>query len=228
VVAEVEEPAVNASDEEPASSRPTWIDEAQKRVGNTWREVVVTDEYATIDECYAERDKLLMIATGEFVKQFAGANGVYSTTVGPDGLERVHQPRPNAFPVIARYPALYRMGITADYLRREIAKDEYVETVERSFGPMKKLYTLVEFSPAVDNELRQRWAAYQRQERFAIVGIGAASILGLLSLVWGLLKVDTWTKGYYTKRLFLGVPLGILGLFGLYVLLVEMGFDLPH
>ena len=28
---------------------------------------------------------------------------------------------------------------------------------------------------------------------------------------YGLLKVDTWTKGYYTKRLFLGVPAAIIG-----------------
>ena len=27
----------------------------------------------------------------------------------------------------------------------------------------------------------------------------------------GLLKIDTWTKGYYTKRLFLGVPAVIIG-----------------
>jgi hypothetical protein len=32
----------------------------------------------------------------------------------------------------------------------------------------------------------------------------------------GMLKVDTATKGYYTKRLFLGVPLGIIGYFVLY------------
>jgi hypothetical protein len=32
-----------------------------------------------------------------------------------------------------------------------------------------------------------------------------------LTLVWGLLKIDTATKGYYTKRLFLGVPAAIIG-----------------
>ena len=69
------------------------------------------------------------------------------------------------------------MGIGADYVRREIvAKDpknnesrEYIETVERSFGPMKKLYLQIEFTPAVDRELRRHWDAHERQERFAIV-----------------------------------------------------------
>jgi hypothetical protein len=36
--------------------------------------------------------------------------------------------------------------------------------------------------------------------------------LACISLVWGLLKVDTWTKGYYSKRLFFGVPAVIIGI----------------
>ena len=53
-----------------------------------------------------------------------------------------------------------------------------------------------------------------------MVGVGAGSILGLLTLVFALLKIDTWTKGYYTKRLFLGVPAAIIGgllLMGLFI-----------
>jgi hypothetical protein len=86
---------------------------------------------------------------------------------------------------------------------------------------MKKLYTRVEFSQSVDNELRKRWDEYRREERFAIVGTGAGSVLALLGFVYGLLKVDTWTKGYYTKRLFLGVPAAIIGLGTLFTLLVD-------
>ncbi len=113
------------------------------------------------------------------------------------------------------------MGIGIDFIRREIARKEYVETVERSVGPMKQLYVQVEFSPSIDQELRQRWDELRRQNRFAIVGAGAGSVLGLLGLVFGLLKVDTWTKGYYTKRLFFGVPAAIIGGFGLLVLFME-------
>ena len=83
---------------------------------------------------------------------------------------------------------------------------------------MKKLWLQIEFTPDVQRELRQLWDAHQRQERFAMVGIGAGSILGLLSLVFALLKFDTWTKGYYSKRLFIGVPVAIIG--GWFLLLV--------
>ena len=51
--------------------------------------------------------------------------------------------------------------------------------------------------------------------------LGAGGVLGLLGLCYGLLKVDTWTKGYYTKRLFLGVPAAIIGLGTLLALLIE-------
>jgi hypothetical protein len=110
-----------------------------------------------------------------------------------------------------RIKKLQAMGITAEYVEREIGKDEYLETTEHSFGPMKKLYTLVEFSPAVNRELRQRWDAIERRERFSMVGLGATGVLGLLGMVWGLLKIDTATKGYYSKRLFIGVPAVIIG-----------------
>src|SRR5262249_7730559 len=107
------------------------------------------------------------------------------------------------------------MGISADYLRREIvAKEsksnetrEFVDTIDSPIGPMKTLYLQIEFTPAVDRELLRLWNTQERRERFAVVGVGAGSLLGLIGLVFGLLKVDTWTKGYYTKRLFIGVPL---------------------
>ena len=107
---------------------------------------------------------------------------------------------------------LHSAGITVPFIHQEIVKDQYFETVERSFGQMKKLYTLIEFNPKIDRQLRQYWDAFQRKERFAVVGAGAGGVLGLLGLCYGLLKVDTWTKGYYTKRLFLGVPAAIIGL----------------
>jgi hypothetical protein len=129
-----------------------------------------------------------------------------------------------------RLRALSDMGISAVYIHEKIvAKDpkngneacEYVETVDRTFGQMKKLYLQIEFSPAIDRELRAAWDTYQRNQRFWMFGTGATSVLGFLGFVFGLLKIDTWTKGYYSKRLFIGVPAAIIvGTF--FVLLVAM------
>ena len=119
----------------------------------------------------------------------------------------------------SRIHYLQNLGIDIDYVRREIvAKEpgsneqrEYLETVQRSVGPMKKLYLQVEFTPAFDREVKQRAESLERESRFGAVGAGAALVLSLLGGVWGLLKIDTATKGYYSKWLFIGVPTAIIG-----------------
>jgi hypothetical protein len=181
--------------------------------------VIVTDEFATKEECDREADRSLRRATFEHLQALVGKldDGSKPRFVPIDITDET---------VISdedRSAAghLNAMGITIDYIRREIAKDEYLETVERSFGPMKKLYTLVEFTPAVDRDLRARWDDLRRRERFAVVGIGAASMLGLLGMAWGLLRVDTLTRGYYTKRLFVGVPAAIIMLVALLAMMVS-------
>jgi hypothetical protein len=218
------EPERSASPTESKESRrPIWVRQAPKRVGNVRRDVIVTDEYATSEECEWAADRLLQLETFEHLQRLVGK---------PFDAQQAHLMRDYVLRIEGHTPwflqELEKAGITIDYIHHEIARDEYLEEVERSFGKMLKLYTQIEFTPAVENELRQRWQISQRQERFAIVGLGASSVLGLLGLAWGLLKVDTWTKGYYTKRLFIGVPLAVIGTFGLYALLLEMGFDLPH
>ncbi|HEX2475387.1 MAG TPA: hypothetical protein VHK01_11605 [Lacipirellulaceae bacterium] len=215
-----ERPGSRAPSKEP---RPEWALQRPKQVGNVRRDVVTTDEYSSSDECYWAADRLLQLKTYEHLQRLVGT---------PYDADQLLKMRALVLNVEGQTPwflaGLAKAGITVDYIRREIAQNEYLEESQRSFGPMLKLYTLIEFSPSVDNELRQRWEASQRQERFAFVGLGATGVLGLLGFAWGLLKIDTWTKGYYTKRLFIGVPLAILGTFGLYAWLAEMGFDLPH
>jgi hypothetical protein len=198
LAAELETP-----ESEPAKQRPQWVKDPPRRVGETHRDVIITDEYATVPECYRAADIQLKLATYDHLARLVGirnyADGNLSQLL--DGAVSD-----------SRLDALAAMGISIDYIRHEIAREEYVETVERSFGPMKKLYTLVEFTPPVDRELRNRWNAHERRERFGIVGLGASSVLGLIGLAYGLLKVDTVTKGYYSKWLFTGVPAAIIGL----------------
>jgi hypothetical protein len=203
----------------PEGPPPSWVEQAPKRVGHVRREVIATDEYATTEECYLAADILLQVKTYEHIRWLTGSPQDADKYIRLDGTTL--SPSELATHATGLFRQLQNAGITVDYIRREIAKDEHLQTVERSIGPMKKLYTLLEFSPSVDADLRQNWEASQRQARFAFVGFGASSVLGLLGLAWGLLKVDTMTKGYYTKRLFVGVPLGILGLFGLLVLFME-------
>ncbi len=188
--------------------RPAWVDLPPKRVGNTRRSVIVAGDFSTREECDREADRLLMLATADHLAELTGTSFVTThadqTIMLPGGSKTIAK-------TDDRIRQLQRMNVGLDFVRREIAKDEYEETVQLSFGPMKRLYTLVEFTPSVDTDLLGRWDAIRRQERFAVVGAGAGSVLGLIGLAFGLLKVDTWTKGYYTKWLFLGVPAAIMG-----------------
>jgi len=219
-----------SDDANPVAVRPSWVDEGPKRIGEVQRRIITTDEYATIEECNQAADIYLQLATYDHLMSLVDRHRsigstrptltFHDNTVLADGRMIVAS---NGYVADYRLDALASMGIGIDLIRREIAKDEYLETVERSFGPMKKLYTQIEFTPQIDGELLRAWKNYRRGERFAVVGLGAFAILGLLGTVWGMLKVDTMTKGYYTKRLFLGVPLGIVGLIACYFLLVMMG-----
>jgi hypothetical protein len=203
------------------SLRPAWVDEAPKNIGNVRRQVIVAGDFVTVDECNREADQQLYLVTLNHLKELCGDAELDRISVPMVKLNNGRL-QPSASEYAARTFAkstLNLMGVGIDFIRREIAKKEYVETVERSVGPMKQLYVQVEFSPSIDQELRQRWDELRRQNRFAIVGVGAGSLLGLMGLVFGLLKVDTWTKGYYTKRLFFGVPAAIIGLVGLLIVL---------
>ncbi len=187
-----------------ASTRPSWVNNPPKRVGDVQSEVIVTDEWSTEEECERARNIGLMLKVYEHIQKLIGVP--YQSNLAD------HKLSSELASADSRLTRLTSSGVTLDYALREIAKDEYVESVERSVGPMKKMYTLVEFTPKVDQELRERWDGYRRQMQFSKVGVSAASVLGLLSVVWGLLKIDTATKGYYTKRLFLGVPAAIIGI----------------
>jgi hypothetical protein len=192
--------------------RPAWVDEQQKQVGNVLRQVVVAGPYATAEECYAKTNELLKIATDNYVKHYlAGLGDDRPLITAQEGSPLV---KINNF----TSKALEGMGIGVGDIRREIAKDEYLESVATSVGPMKNLHTLLEFSPDVDRDLQVRWNEFLREGRLTAIGLLSGSVLGVIGLAFGLLKVDTVTRGYYSKRLFLGVPAAIIGVITLVAL----------
>jgi hypothetical protein len=120
-------------------------------------------------------------------------------------LEKTHDP--NAY-----VPPLAHFGIGADYITREFLVDDYVEDGEASFGLTKTAWGLLEFSENADANLYNAWRAYARRSRIAMIATLAGLTVLTLGGIFALLKIDTWTRGYYTKRLFLGVPAAIIGL----------------
>ncbi len=153
-----------------AESRPAWVDHPPKRVGNVVRQVVVSDRFATVDECYHQLEQLF----DEVVQKRL------QTLVGNQILQSAH------------------LDVGLDYVMREICREE-------------RVHVLMEFTSAVDEQLRQMWQMRDSGRRMANVGLIVGATLGCLAMVYGLLRFDTWTRGYYTKQLLLfGVPGAII------------------
>ncbi|MCC6492248.1 MAG: hypothetical protein IT424_04430 [Pirellulales bacterium] len=171
--------------------RPEWVDQPPGLVGNARRMVVSTDPFSTVEECYVQLEDRLRYAVADRVRQLA------QQVAG----------RP-----VASGPSLDDMGVGSDYILRELCPEpDYVETVKASFGEMLRAHALLEFTPQQDEFLLDRWKSAMRTKRVAsVAGLGAC-LLGGLACALGLLKVDTWTRGFYTKRLFIGVPAAIIG-----------------
>jgi hypothetical protein len=170
--------------------RPEWVDQPPKLVGNVRRIVVSTEPFSTIDECYVQLEDRLRDAVAGRVRQLAQQVG--GAQVESD-------------------PSLVDLGVGSDYILGELCPEpDFVETVKASFGDMKRAHALLEFTPPQDEFLLDRWRASARREGIFSVAAVSCGLMAGLAFAYGLLKVDTWTRGYYTKRLFLGAPAAII------------------
>jgi hypothetical protein len=189
--AETENVAASAQE-----TRPEWLNAAPKRIGNVARTVVSAGPWKTFDECAADLDVVTMKAVADYMRESFDAD-VLSTS------------------------DLRSMGITESYVRQNICTQQYVETSMHDFaGIEEEMYTvhvLMEFDPSARRFLENGWNSHERRSNLSRVSVTGGGVMALLALIYGLLKVDTWTKGYYSRRLLLGVPAVILVL-GLIIL----------
>ena len=171
--------------------RPAWVDAPPKRVGNVERYVVSSGPWKTFNECATALDSVIMGTVQEYMR----------TTFDAE---------------IDSAEMLRRLGITESYVRQSICTDQYVETTTHDFAgideEMHNVHVLMEFDPAAQRYLEQCWNEHQQRENLVAVSLGGGGVFGLLALIYSLLKVDTWTKGYYSKRLLIGVPAVIAGI----------------
>ena len=170
-----------------ALPKPDWVVNPPKQIGNVRKFVVVSDPFLTVEECRRDADNKMQSVALNRACQLSGA-----------GTRR------------SGGATLADLGLGGDYVRRELCTDEYIDVVDSSVGEMRKTYSLVEFNEAQDALLIDRARSYTRQEGLFDVTLIGGGLLASVATLFGLLKVDTWTRGYYTKRLFLGVPAAII------------------
>jgi hypothetical protein len=181
--------AVTAANKDSAKARPEWVGEPPRMVGEIYRVPVEAGPYTSLQECYpALRQNLRQVVNERIVELVRDATGKPYVSV----------------------PTLEYLNIGNSYIDRELLTDQYVEVSDTSVGPMKTAWGLLEFTPQQDQQLVDAWKRYARREGLAKTSLAAVLVLMLLGGVFALLKIDTWTRGYYTKRLFIGVPAAII------------------
>jgi hypothetical protein len=169
--------------------KPDWVLAPPKQIGNVRRIVLESDPFATEEECRRELDEKMQKLVLDRAIELSQAS--FSGNRFGD-------------------PNLHNLGLGEDYIRRELCTDEFVDTVDSSVGEMKKSYVLLEFNEAQDALLVDRARTHARREGLVDTTLLAAFAFGSVAALFGLFKIDTWTRGYYTKRLFLGVPAAII------------------
>jgi hypothetical protein len=187
----IEEPA--AEETQAAVQIPRWINAAPSTVGDVYREVIQAGPWQDSAECHRYMGEKFNEAIQNYLEEIA--------------REELRSDQ-------VSLPSLASMGISMNWIRQNVVSshpEPFMLTTDSSVGPMKTLYTQLEIDANDETFLRDRWRQYARQGRIDAVVTGGSLVLGGIGLLFGLLKLDTWTKGFYTKRLFLGVPAAIIG-----------------
>jgi len=121
-------------------------------------------------------------------------------------------------------PAAAGMPVPIDYLREKVIKQQHTESVRRQFnGPagfddpgsvtyVQDTWARLEYGPEVKRDLAIMWDHQVADRRLWQVGGLGALVMGVLASAVGYLRLDTVTKGYYTRTLRWGAGLVILGL----------------
>jgi hypothetical protein len=166
-----------------SAPRPEWMKEALTPTRDfVERRVIHIERYSTIDELQAELPAHLRDAMNEFMAK----NVDYSA------------------PDLVKLPPGYVVdhGILADRWT------EVHPAEEHSLGqPFYSLHVLLQFDKNVRNDLQVRYHQAKVGFRLGAFGVGGGLLLSLLATLYGYLKLDTLTKGFYTGRLRLAAGL---------------------
>ena len=181
---------IASSPSAPKTALPGWVTHPPKSVENVHRVVVESSWFDSPQTCNDRVEEVIRQAVEKYL---------YDETM--------------EFRRGYGLPPLERMGISNRYVRDNIVKERVYE--RRDFehqADMANLHVLLEFDDQTTQDMLELWRNYARRENVMAMSLGLGGVLASLAGVLGLIKLDTYTKGYYTKRLFIGVPAAIIGI----------------
>ncbi|MAT68391.1 MAG: hypothetical protein CMJ58_02600 [Planctomycetaceae bacterium] len=166
---------------------------------------------AWVSESYAGDDERLLLTSDPFSTERQCRLSL-EAELGVIVHDRIEQLITDTFGTRTYVPPIEALGLSPKQLMRLLGEKTHQETLATSVGAMKRSHVLVHFTSSADELLLNAWRDYALTDRIIATGALASGVVGLVALAFGLVKLDTWTRGYYTKRLFLGVPAAIIGL----------------
>ena len=116
-----------------------------------------------------------------------------------------------------------RFPVPRHYINDNIIKAEYVFSRDFTVGRMKQKYVLLAFDHRAKMDIKKMYRDELLQSRLGFAGFGSCLMLMLIGTVYGYLKLDTQTKGYYSGRLKLAAAAAILGVLALAAMLATGG-----
>jgi hypothetical protein len=177
------EPGVAPSSISRPSDRPPWVEAPTDRKADVHKFAVSSGPHARRSDCVKALNDDIERVVAEYIDDHLGVGSA---------SKLVH----------------YDLKTIKD----RFVADTYEEDVVFSIGEMKQMYAQLKFDKPFRTELDQRWHEIKASSRLLQVGLFGGSVLGFLGLVFGYLKLDTATRGYYTGRLQFGAVAAILGL----------------
>jgi len=153
---------------------PAWVGAPPQIKDGVYQIVVGSGRYTTYPECQRALDVLLKRAIDEYVE----------TRLAPE-----LGPPPAS---VALDPAL---------IHRWFVKDQFLEQVQSSVGPMHQLHALVRFDDRSQRDLRERYEQAVTRGRLEYLALGGGMVLVVLGAALAYLKLDLATHGAYRLRL---------------------------
>lgn len=175
-------PAAVVASETSGPPRPAWMDAPTGRAGDVYRTRTKVGPCFSLVECEGQLPNALRQAVQTYADRQLG-----------EGKGQF-------------------VNLPTSYIHDHIVLKEWEERKQDLIEPMIYLHVLLQFDSDARRAIQASYDNTVVVERLAQTATAGGVVLGLLTIIFGYLKLDTLTRGYYTWRLRLTAAAAILGL----------------
>ena len=140
----------------------------------------------------------------------SGPYGEPSECLRVEGLELAAVARRYVRDSVADSPSIDQLGMSTSELVQRFVTARHMSKEATSIMDVYTLHSLVEIDDQGGEQLVLLTLQESRTQKLRKITLLAGGVLTLIAGAFGLLKLDEATRGYYTKRLLIGVPVALV------------------